>query len=234
MGIIRASLCWQQQWFPCPIQKGFVMKTVIALIAFHILIIISSNYLVQFPIELFGWQTTWGAFSFPFIFLATDLTVRLLGKQPAQRVIGYVMLPALLVSYCVSALFHEGDFHGWGTLLVLNVFVLRISIASFAAYVVGQLVDVHVFARLRQMRQWWLAPSASTILGNLIDTFVFFFIAFWHSSNPFMAEHWVEIAVVDYVIKLLISLLIFVPMYGLILNALLKRMQLSSAQKVVV
>lgn len=201
------------------------MKAVIALIAFHILIIIASNYLVQFPIEMFGWQTTWGAFSFPFIFLATDLTVRLLGKQPARKVIGFVMLPALVASYAISALFHEGDFHGLGALLVFNTFVFRISLASFAAYVVGQLIDVHVFDRLRRMRQWWVAPSASTVLGNLVDTFVFFSIAFWHSSNAFMAEHWVEIGVVDYVIKLLISLLLFVPLYGVLLNTLLKRVQ---------
>lgn len=210
------------------------MKVVIALIAFHILIIISSNYLVQFPIALFGYQTTWGAFSFPFIFLATDLTVRLLGKQPAKRVIGYVMVPALIASYFVSTLFHDGNFHGWGALLVFNIFVFRISLASFAAYVVGQLVDVHVFARLRQMRQWWVAPGASTILGNLIDTFVFFAIAFWHSSNPFMAEHWVEIAVVDYIIKILISLLIFVPLYGILLNALMKRIQFQPSKTSVV
>src|SRR5690554_7451068 len=75
---------------------------VITLIAFHILIIIASNYLVQFPMQLFGWQTTWGAFSFPFIFLATDLSVRLLGKQPARRVIVYVLLLAVLVCYGVA------------------------------------------------------------------------------------------------------------------------------------
>ena len=69
------------------------------LIAFHILIIIASNYLVQQPMTLFGWQTTWGAFSFPFIFLATDLTVRLLGKGPARQVIARVMLPALRVGH---------------------------------------------------------------------------------------------------------------------------------------
>lgn len=201
------------------------MNAVITLIAFHILIIIASNFLVQFPVELLGWHTTWGAFSFPFIFLATDLTVRLLGKQSARRVIAVVMLPALLVSYVVSALFQEGSFHGAAALLEFNSFVFRISLASFAAYVVGQLVDVHVFDRLRQMRRWWIAPSTSTVLGNLLDTFVFFSIAFWHSSNSFMAENWVEIAVVDYVIKLLISLLLFVPLYGLLLNALLKKMR---------
>ena len=197
---------------------------VVTLIAFHIFIIIASNYLVQFPMQLFGWQTTWGAFSFPFIFLATDLTVRLLGKQPARRVIAYVMLPALLVSYVVSVLFQEGSFRGAAALLVLNTFVLRISLASFAAYAVGQLADIQVFDRLRQLKQWWIAPTASTVLGNLLDTFVFFSVAFWYSSNAFMAEHWIEIAVVDYVVKILISLLLFIPLYGLLLNVLLRFM----------
>ncbi|HKM37743.1 MAG TPA: 7-cyano-7-deazaguanine/7-aminomethyl-7-deazaguanine transporter, partial [Thiopseudomonas sp.] len=155
---------------------------VVTLIAFHIFIVIASNYLVQFPMQLFGWQTTWGAFSFPFIFLATDLTVRLLGKQPARRVIAYVMLPALLVSYAVSVVFQEGAFRGAESLLVLNTFVLRISLASFAAYAIGQLADIQVFDRLRQLKQWWVAPTASTVLGNLLDTFVFFAIAFWYSS----------------------------------------------------
>ena len=197
---------------------------VVTLIAFHIFIVIASNYLVQFPMQLFGWQTTWGAFSFPFIFLATDLTVRLLGKQPARRVIAYVMLPALLVSYVVSILFQEGTFRTVAALLEFNSFILRISLASFTAYAVGQLVDIQVFDRLRQLKQWWIAPTVSTVLGNMLDTLVFFSIAFWYSSNAFMAEHWVEIAVVDYVIKILISLLLFIPLYGLLLNLLLRFM----------
>ena len=197
---------------------------VVTLIAFHIFIVIASNYLVQFPMQLFGWQTTWGAFSFPFIFLATDLTVRLLGKQPARRVIAYVMLPALLASYAISALFQEGIFRGAAALLVFNSFILRISLASFAAYAVGQLADIQVFDRLRQLKQWWIAPTASTVLGNLLDTFVFFSVAFWYSSNAFMAANWVEIAVVDYIIKILISLLLFIPLYGLLLSALLRFM----------
>lgn len=194
----------------------------VSLIAFHIFIVIASNYLVQFPMQLFSWQTTWGAFSFPFIFLATDLTVRLLGKAPARRVIAVVMLPALLASYVVSTLFHEGQFGGFAALLVLNVFVLRISLASFAAYVVGQLADIQVFDRLRKLKQWWVAPTASTVLGNLLDTFVFFSIAFWHSDNAFMAANWVEIAWVDYVIKILISVLFFIPLYGVLLKALMR------------
>ncbi|MDD2161932.1 MULTISPECIES: 7-cyano-7-deazaguanine/7-aminomethyl-7-deazaguanine transporter [Pseudomonas] len=194
------------------------------LIAFHMLIIIASNYLVQLPMTLFGWQTTWGAFSFPFIFLATDLTVRLLGKGPARKVIARVMLPALLASYAVSVLFQSGSFAGFTALQEFNVFVARIALASFLAYALGQLLDIQVFDRLRNLRQWWVAPAASTVLGNLLDTAVFFAIAFWQSSDPFMAEHWVEIASVDYVIKLAVSLLLFVPLYGMLLNAITRLM----------
>jgi uncharacterized integral membrane protein (TIGR00697 family) len=192
------------------------------LIFLHILIIIASNYLVQLPITLFGFHTTWGAFSFPFIFLATDLTVRLLGKRPAREVIAKVMLPALVASYTVSVLFQEGSFRGLDALSELNEFVLRISLASFLAYVLGQILDIQVFDRLRQLPQWWIAPTAATIAGNLLDTFVFFSVAFWHSSNAFMAEHWVEIAWVDYGVKLAISLILFVPLYGMLLNAIMR------------
>lgn len=200
-----------------------VSRPVLAgLIAFHILIIIASNYLVQLPITLFGWHTTWGAFSFPFIFLATDLTVRLIGKHAARVVIARVMLPALVASYVVSVLFHEGAFGGLATLGEFNLFVFRIAVASFLAYAFGQLLDIQVFDRLRRMRQWWIAPTASTILGNLLDTFLFFSVAFWHSDDPFMAANWVEIATVDYVIKLSISLMLFVPLYGMLLSAIVR------------
>ncbi|MER1968486.1 7-cyano-7-deazaguanine/7-aminomethyl-7-deazaguanine transporter [Castellaniella sp. GW247-6E4] len=196
------------------------------LVAFHILIIIVSNYLVQLPIDLFGFHSTWGAFSFPFIFLATDLTVRLIGKAEARRVILRAMLPALIVSYIVSVLFHEGAFNGIGALGEFNLFVFRIAFASFAAYVLGQLLDVHVFDRMRRgYVQWWVAPAAASVLGQALDTAAFFGIAFWRSDNPFMAAHWVEIAAVDYVIKLSVSLLLFVPMYGVALNALIRIMK---------
>lgn len=192
------------------------------LVAFHILIIIASNYLVQLPFTLFGFHTTWGAFSFPFIFLASDLTVRLLGKQTARRVIARVMLPALIVSYGFSVLFQEGAFHGFAALGEFNSFVLRISLASFLAYICGQLLDIQVFDRLRKLPHWWIAPSASMILGNLVDTFVFFSVAFWRSSNEFMASNWVEIASVDYVIKVMVCIMLFVPLYGVVLNAILR------------
>jgi uncharacterized integral membrane protein (TIGR00697 family) len=187
---------------------------------FHILIIASSNYLVQLPITIVGFHTTWGAFSFPFIFLATDLTVRMFGAGLARRIIRTVMLPALLVSYLLSVLFFDGQFQGIGQLATFNLFVARIALASFMAYLVGQFMDVVVFNRLRQLPAWWVAPAASTVLGNLVDTIVFFGIAFWRSRDPFMAEHWVEIATVDYVFKMVISLGLFVPLYGVLLRYL--------------
>lgn len=193
------------------------------LVAFHISIIIASNYLVQMPIELLGFHSTWGAFSFPFIFLATDLTVRLIGKHEARLVIGRVMLPALLASYIVSVLFHEGRFNGFGSLAEFNTFVFRIALASFAAYVLGQLLDIQVFDRIRRGgAAWWLAPAASSVFGQALDTAAFFSIAFWQSSDPFMAANWMEIALVDYVIKLVISLVLFVPAYGLALAAIVR------------
>lgn len=196
------------------------------LVAFHIAIIIASNYLVQLPIDLFGFHSTWGAFSFPLIFLATDLTVRLIGKSAARRVIARVMAPALVASYIVSVLFHEGRFNGFGALLEFNSFVFRIAFASFAAYVLGQLLDIQVFDRIRRSwAAWWVAPAASAIVGQALDTVAFFGIAFWRSSNPFMAANWVEIATVDYVIKLAVSLLLFVPAYGLTLAAIVRVMR---------
>ncbi len=193
------------------------------LVAFHIAIVIASNYLVQLPITLLGFHSTWGAFSFPFIFLATDLTVRLIGKAPARRVIAQAMLPALVASYVVGVLFHEGRFNGMDALFDFNSFVFRIAFASFAAYVLGQLMDIQVFDRIRQQsRAWWLAPAAASVFGQALDTVAFFFIAFWRSDNAFMAENWVEIALVDYVIKLAVSLLLFVPAYGVLLAAIVR------------
>ncbi len=108
-----------------------------------------------------------------------------------------------------------------------NLFVARIAAASFMAYALGQILDVHVFNRLRQNRRWWLAPTASTLFGNISDTLAFFFIAFWRSPDAFMAGHWMEIALVDYCFKVLISIIFFLPMYGVLLNMLLKSWQIN-------
>jgi len=194
------------------------------LVVFHLIIIASSNYLVQLPFTIFGLHTTWGAFTFPFIFLATDLTVRIFGAPLARKIIFLVMLPALAVSYFLSVVFFHGQFQGFQPLFEFNLFVARIAIASFMAYLLGQILDVHVFNRLRQSKSWWVAPTCSTIIGNALDTLSFFTIAFYNSPDAFMAQHWKEIAMVDYGFKLIISLGLFVPMYGVLLNYLVKKL----------
>ena len=200
-----------------------IRRALLLLVGFHILIICASNYLVQMPFQVFGLHTTWGAFSFPFVYLATDLTVRIFGQSNARKIIFKAMFPALVISYLMGVLFHQASFQGIGALAEFNSFVFRIAFASFAAYLVGQLMDITVFAKLRDTKSWWVAPAASTLVGNLIDTIVFFGIAFYASSDSFMAENWPEIASVDYGFKLIVSLCLFLPAYGILLKVLEQR-----------
>lgn len=202
------------------------LNLIFLLSVFHIITITASNYLVQIPFQLGGLHTTWGAFTFPFIFLATDLTVRIYGSEQARKIIFLAMFPALLISYLVSVLFVDGAFQGIESLAQFNLFVARIAVASFAAYLIGQIMDITVFNRLRLYAAWWVAPACSTVAGNLIDTLSFFSLAFAGSADPFMATHWMEIAMVDYGYKLLISLLFFLPMYGVLLNFLAHKLNI--------
>jgi len=200
-----------------------IRRALMLLVGFHIIIICASNYLVQLPFTLFGWHTTWGAFSFPFVYLATDLTVRIFGQTHARRIIFKAMLPALLVSYVIGVLFQQGVLQGVDALSEFNSFVFRIAFASFAAYLFGQLLDIKVFDKLRRNKKWWIAPTASTLLGNLLDTFIFFGLAFYASSDAFMSANWPEIATIDYGFKLMVSLLLFLPAYGVLLKVLEKK-----------
>lgn len=213
------------------LSAGQRMHALFWLSLFHLLVITSSNYLVQLPVAIFGFHTTWGAFSFPFIFLATDLTVRIFGAPLARRIILAVMIPALFISYVVFCVFYQGAWQGWSSLQNVNLFVARIACASFMAYALGQILDVHVFNRLRQLPQWWIAPASAMFLGNISDTLAFFFIAFYKSPDPFMASHWVEIALVDYSFKVLICMIFFLPAYGVLLNTALKRLADRAAQR---
>ncbi|MCY4779174.1 7-cyano-7-deazaguanine/7-aminomethyl-7-deazaguanine transporter [Sphingobacterium sp. UT-1RO-CII-1] len=196
-------------------------KSYYILTAFHIVIIAASNYLVQFPIEIYKFTTTWGAFTFPFIFLATDLTVRVFGAQLARKIIFKAMLPALLVSYFITVGFREGVWAGWSSFYTFSIFSIRIVLASFSAYVVGQIMDIYVFNKLRQAKYWWYAPIAAAIFGNLIDTYSFYYIAFYKGSDSFLAENVFELATVDYAFKMLISTLFFLPLYKVLLNRII-------------
>ncbi|ASQ47426.1 7-cyano-7-deazaguanine/7-aminomethyl-7-deazaguanine transporter [Legionella clemsonensis] len=182
----------------------------------HIAIIALSNTLVQYPFALVGFKTTWGAFSYPLIFILTDLTTRLLGQKMARKIVYYAMVPGLVCSYLIA------NIDAQNPLLSYNPMVLRIAFASFLAYVLGQLLDIAVFQKFRVQPKWWVAPSIANIFGNFFDTYCFFYVAFFHSTNSFLSTHWVEIATVDLVFKLLISMVSFLPLYGFILKLLLQ------------
>jgi uncharacterized integral membrane protein (TIGR00697 family) len=123
----------------------------------------------------------------------------------------------------LSVIFANGVFQGFDTLGSFNSFVGRIAIASLLAYLLGQILDIKVFNQLRQLKKWWIAPAASTLFGNGLDTLAFFGIAFYQSPDPFMAQHWQEIALADFAFKLIISLGLFIPIYGVLLNYLTKK-----------
>ena len=182
-----------------------VDKTTVAkLFLFHIFIIGLSNYLVQFPATFYGIPFTWAMFTFPFVLVATDLTVRLTNKSNARAVIAMAFIPAIIVSAELST--------------------LRIGLASAFAYFIGQLFDVTVFQRIREkFSAWWVAPFASSIFANILDTYVFFSSAFYKSEDPFMADNWLTIANNDVFFKILVSLVIILPIYGVVLNYFLNK-----------
>ena len=204
-------------------------STLPLLAGLHILIITSSNYLVQIPFEFAELTLTWGTFTFPLVYLATDITVRVYGAPLARKIVLWVMIPALLLSYGVSVLFRDGVFAGWQALAHLNLFVARIALASFSAYLVGQLSDVVVFNRLRRSKLWWLAPGASSIFGNLIDSMTFFSVAFYRSTNTFMAEHWWSIGLADYAYKVLVCVVLVLPAYGVLLNVMMRQLTIDTS-----
>ena len=182
-------------------------KLITYLVLGHCFIIAISNYLVQFPINIFGLDYTIGTFTFPIIVLATDLTVRLSNATNARKVIGYAFIPAFIISYIFA------DF--------------RIAIASVLAYSIGQLLDVFVFSKVRDRvgddgfnlsSYWYLAPVVSTFFAQLIDTYLFYGVAFYNSADEFMRENWDLIAFNDFILKLVVCYLAFLPIYVLILN----------------
>lgn len=185
------------------------------LVFIHILITTLSNALVAIPLTIYGYKITWAAFSFPLVVVATDLTVRLLGKSIAQKTIAYSYPLAILSSIFIVYL--EGN--------LLSV-ALRIGMASATAYALGVFIDIHAFQLIRERySSWWIAPSFSTVLSNVIDSYVFFSAAFFESDDAYMASNWIEIAGTQTVLKILIGLIFFLPTYGILLNYLSKRVK---------
>tara|TARA_B100001564_G_C20410109_1_gene565265 strand:+ start:58 stop:654 length:597 start_codon:yes stop_codon:yes gene_type:complete len=189
-------------------------KLIFFLVAIHIGIITVSNFLVSIPFILYGYKITWAAFSFPFVVLTTDLTVRLLGKKIAQKIISYSYPLAIISS--IMIVYIEGN--------LISV-AMRIGIASATAYALSVLIDIYAFQFIRKRYStWWLAPSLSTVISNVIDSYVFFSVAFLKSEDEYMAINWIEIAGTQAVLKIIIGLIFFLPIYGILLNFLSKRL----------
>tara|TARA_B100000902_G_scaffold381324_1_gene417676 strand:+ start:37 stop:627 length:591 start_codon:yes stop_codon:yes gene_type:complete len=185
------------------------------LVILHISIITISNVLVSIPIEVYGFKITWAAFSFPLVVVATDLTIRLIGKEMAQKTITFSFPFAIISS--VLILYLESN--------PVSV-SLRIGVASGLAYAIGVLIDIHAFQFIRKKySSWWIAPSLSTIVSNVIDSYTFFFTAFYNSDDFYMSQNWLEIAGTQTVLKVLIGLIFFLPAYGILLSYFSKKIK---------
>ena len=195
------------------VDKSMLLK----LVALHVIVITVSNALVAIPVEILGVKLTWAAFTFPLVVIATDLTVRLLGKTIARQTIAVAYPLAIIGS--IAVVLAEG---APGSVAV------RIGFASATAYAIGTMLDVYVFQYIREgfKNNWWLAPAVSTIAANIIDTYTFFAVAFNNSANEYMAANWTEIAGSQVVIKIAVGLLVFLPAYGILLNRLQKTYKL--------
>ena len=191
------------------VDKSMLMK----LVLLHVVVITVSNALVAIPVEILGIKLTWAAFTFPLVVIATDLTVRLLGKQIARATIAAAYPLAIIGS--IAVVLAEG---------APQSVAMRIGFASATAYAVGTMLDVYVFQYIREkMSVWWLAPAVSTVAANIIDTYTFFAVAFNNSADEYMAANWMEIAGSQVIIKIAVGLLVFLPAYGILLNQLQKK-----------
>ena len=191
---------------------------VLLLVSIHIFIITLSNALVAIPLTLYGYKLTWAAFSFPLVVVTTDLTVRLLGKLIAQKTITF-SYPLAIISSIIIVYF-EGN--------PLSV-AFRIGFASATAYAMGIIIDIYAFQFIREKYSiWWIAPALSTMISNVIDSYFFFFVAFFSSEDQYMSLNWFEIAGTQAVLKIIIGLIFFLPIYGIILNYLLKKIRKNS------
>ena len=158
------------------------------------LVVIISNYLVQFPVQYLGLNEilTYGAFSYPITFLITDLANRAYGKFIARRIVYIGFFIGVLLTLIVSTNFSD-------------IISVRIAIGSGLAFFIAQNLDVKIFDILRK-KSWYIAPLTSSIFGSVTDTFLFFSIAFYATGVP-----WVTLAFGDLAVKLLIALLMLVP-----------------------
>ena len=164
------------------------------------LVVIASNYLVQFPVKFYDLENllTYGAFSYPITFLITDLANRAFGKRIARYVVLVGFFIGIILTLFVSTNFDD-------------IISIRIAIGSATAFIIAQNLDVNIFDKLRK-RTWYVAPLTSSTLGSITDTFLFFSIAFYSTNIP-----WFTLALGDLAVKLIVTLIMLIP-FRLLIN----------------
>ena len=165
-------------------------------------VVLSSNFLVQFPIKHYGLEKilTYGAFSYPIAFFITDLTNRSYGKVAARKIV--------YIGFALGIIF---------TLLfstnLADLISVRIAIGSGVAFLVAQLLDVQIFDKLRK-KKWFIAPLTSSFIGSIVDTFLFFSISFYATGIP-----WITLSLGDLSVKIFVALIMLIP-FRLLLGTL--------------
>tara|TARA_B100001093_G_scaffold187744_1_gene180315 strand:- start:1264 stop:1818 length:555 start_codon:yes stop_codon:yes gene_type:complete len=157
-------------------------------------VVLVSNYLVQFPVKYYGLEEilTYGAFSYPIAFLITDLANRSYGKIVAKKIVYLGFATGI-----VFTLFFSTNF--------ADLISIRIAIGSGTAFIVAQLLDVKIFDHLRK-KKWFIAPLVSSLIGSTVDTFLFFSISFYATGIS-----WVTLAFGDLMVKIIVALLMLIP-----------------------
>ena len=157
-------------------------------------VVLSSNYLVQFPINYYGLNEilTYGAFSYPIAFLITDLANRSFGKIVARKLVYFGFLLGIGFTILFSTNFSD-------------LISIRIAIGSGVAFLTAQLLDVQIFDNLRR-KKWFVAPLTSSLIGSTVDTFIFFFISFYGTNVP-----WFTLALGDLSVKIFVAMIMLIP-----------------------
>ena len=157
-------------------------------------VVLSSNYLVQFPIKYYGLEEvlTYGAFTYPIAFLITDLANRSYGKIIARKIV-YI---GFIIGISFTLLFSTN---------FADLISVRIAIGSGTAFLVAQLLDVQIFDKLRQ-KKWFVAPLTSSLIGSTVDTFLFFSISFYATGIP-----WFTLSLGDLAVKIFVALIMLIP-----------------------
>ena len=165
-------------------------------------VVLTSNYLVQFPVNYYGLEEilTYGAFSYPIAFLITDLANRSYGKVVARQIV-YI---GFTIGVSFTLLFSTN---------FTDLISLRIAIGSGTAFLIAQLLDVQIFDKLRK-KKWFIAPLTSSVIGSTIDTFLFFSISFYSTGVP-----WITLSLGDLTVKILVTLIMLIP-FRLLLKTL--------------